>query len=460
MMSTGAPPYSRPTQRDSTFKYIINGKTEEVLKHWRRLPLISQDCLDCMKQIFKWEKDRISMDELIKHPFVDLEGEIMAQTLDTEHAFDRIQGFLTQYHVKYALPSHLRQMEDDSKESEKVIAIKSEMADPGAKYKIAKFGEDCKEILKLGPHRLLNDLQYILQNIHIRRAVTAYNGLSMDKATINQAASTLLPIYKRPKDDADDVKESDNTNVKPKLDTNDDQIQKFAAVYKNLVNQLKGQPFIQSENSMILRRCFRNRKESEASNASLIAVYGKENDAVFNDAKHRMSMQIMDRIYCYFAYAHDLGFAFRDDEIEEIEAALKGGDDQKDDEKEETEIMDRGHHRALLKVKGMLQMKKAQIAKTKYGKQVHEVMAQRKIKFCSSSINFMVDEAKKGRHDPQSLSPKIAVVRFAGIKSKMQEYLAHIKVEWVHHVDTLALCFNVNCSVHMFYRMSYQTHHR
>ena len=467
-MSTGAPPYKRATSRDPTFNYIVNGMLESVLKHWKRLPLISKDCLDCMKKIFKWEKDRITMEELIKHPFVDLEGEIMAQSLDTEHAFDRIQGFLTHYHVKYALPSHLGQLhpnqsdkanDSNGTKGQPLISIQTEMADPDAEKALPKFGEDCKEITRRGPKGLLDDLQHILQNINTRNGVqptstvtnTGSKGLSMDKATIDQAAATdaqgtLSPVNKRPKDDTtlspnvpkldtdsetvDSISgiESNNTSEKPKVlgtenNPNSDEVQQFAAVYRNLVDGLKGQPFIQSQNSMILRRCFRNREECEASNELLIEVYGRENDAVFNDAKQRMSMQIMDRIYCYFAYAHDLGFAFRDDEMEEIEKALKGGDDQK----EEAESMDR----ALLKVKGLLKMKKMQMAKTKYGKQVHEVMARRKIKFCSSSLNFMVEEATKGRHDPQSLSPGITVVRFAGIKSKMQEYLSQIKVKWV-----------------------------
>ena len=77
MMSVGAPPYKRPAQRDAAFNYIINGMLEDILKHWKRLSLISKDCLNCMERIFKWERERISMAELIKHPFVDLESEIM-----------------------------------------------------------------------------------------------------------------------------------------------------------------------------------------------------------------------------------------------------------------------------------------------------------------------------------------------------------------------------------------------
>ena len=79
MMSIGAPPYKRATRSNPAFSWIIGGRLADVLKHWKRLHLISKDCLNCMERIFKWERDRITIAELIKHPFVDLETEIMKQ---------------------------------------------------------------------------------------------------------------------------------------------------------------------------------------------------------------------------------------------------------------------------------------------------------------------------------------------------------------------------------------------
>eukprot|EP01084_Bolivina_argentea_P245733 411347_1 len=69
----GAPPYTKPSKKDMSFNFIIKGKLNVILLHWKRLNLISKDALDCMNKIFKWEKDRITMEELLCHPFVDLE---------------------------------------------------------------------------------------------------------------------------------------------------------------------------------------------------------------------------------------------------------------------------------------------------------------------------------------------------------------------------------------------------
>lgn len=72
MMLVGAPPYKRATLSDAGFNYIINGELMEVLTYWNRLSLISADALDLMERIFKWERERITMAELVCHPFVAL----------------------------------------------------------------------------------------------------------------------------------------------------------------------------------------------------------------------------------------------------------------------------------------------------------------------------------------------------------------------------------------------------
>ena len=118
-----------------------------------------------------------------------------------------------------------------------------------------------------------------------------------------------------------------------------------------------------------------------------------------------------------------MGFAFRDDEVLEIEKALKAQEEEQDVD------------RALLKVKGLLLLKKKAMEKTKYGQLIYEVLARRKIKFCTSSIHFMVEKATTGRHDPRSLVPERAVRLFQDIRNKMEKYLVHIKVKWMDQTE-------------------------
>jgi len=73
MMLIGAPPYDVPTTNNPAFSFILNGRLEDVLKHWKRLRHVTKEALDVMVKIFKKEKDRISMDDLRKHQFVELD---------------------------------------------------------------------------------------------------------------------------------------------------------------------------------------------------------------------------------------------------------------------------------------------------------------------------------------------------------------------------------------------------
>jgi len=70
MMLCGAPPYTKPTLKDPAFKYIIKGRLKDVLSHWKRLRLVTVDALDLIDKCIKFEKDRIKMDKLLKHPFI------------------------------------------------------------------------------------------------------------------------------------------------------------------------------------------------------------------------------------------------------------------------------------------------------------------------------------------------------------------------------------------------------
>jgi serine/threonine protein kinase len=73
MMLIGAPPYQLPSPSNPAFNFIVNGRLRDVLKHWKRLRCVNKDALDLLNKIFKYESKRISMDEILKHPFVNLQ---------------------------------------------------------------------------------------------------------------------------------------------------------------------------------------------------------------------------------------------------------------------------------------------------------------------------------------------------------------------------------------------------
>eukprot|EP01084_Bolivina_argentea_P183653 316868_1 len=81
MCLVGSPPYARPivkrhardTKGDSGLTFLIHGRIETILTAWKRIWMVSDDAMDLLKKIFKFEDKRISMNELLCHPFVGLE---------------------------------------------------------------------------------------------------------------------------------------------------------------------------------------------------------------------------------------------------------------------------------------------------------------------------------------------------------------------------------------------------
>jgi len=69
MMLIGAPPYQAPQPQNAAFGYFVSGRIADVLKHWKRLRLITVDALDLLNKMFRYENTRISLDEVLKHKF-------------------------------------------------------------------------------------------------------------------------------------------------------------------------------------------------------------------------------------------------------------------------------------------------------------------------------------------------------------------------------------------------------
>merc|ERR1712228_40063 len=172
MMLVGAPPYKRANQRDAAFNYIISGMLEDVLKHWKRLRLISKDALDCMEKIFKWEKDRITMEQLIAHPFVDLGHLLNVPDKPSVSSYLRISDVVKEYHNRYALPMQSQHDGNggdndtndnkDNDEEEPLIKFTTDALGKSDKLVLPTFVNACKEILKYGNVRLLDDFNHIL----------------------------------------------------------------------------------------------------------------------------------------------------------------------------------------------------------------------------------------------------------------------------------------------------------
>jgi len=72
MMLIGAPPFPMPSPQNHAFNFIVNGRLKDVLKHWKRLRLVNEEALDLLNKIFVYESKRITMDDILKHPFVNL----------------------------------------------------------------------------------------------------------------------------------------------------------------------------------------------------------------------------------------------------------------------------------------------------------------------------------------------------------------------------------------------------
>jgi len=79
MMLIGAPPYEVPTKNSPAFHFIVTGQLRKVLLHWRRLRHVTEDALDLLTKIFRYQDERISMENLLKHPFIQLDSDPLRQ---------------------------------------------------------------------------------------------------------------------------------------------------------------------------------------------------------------------------------------------------------------------------------------------------------------------------------------------------------------------------------------------
>eukprot|EP01083_Nonionella_stella_P162134 531975_1 len=70
MMLVGAPIYQIPHSHNAAFNYMIHGKLVAILKHWKRLRIVTVDALDLLNRILVYEPKRITLDQIQQHPFL------------------------------------------------------------------------------------------------------------------------------------------------------------------------------------------------------------------------------------------------------------------------------------------------------------------------------------------------------------------------------------------------------
>eukprot|EP00483_Globobulimina_turgida_P008787 UN08805 len=81
-MLTGKAPYTKPdivsdltdmhSDGDVALTYLLNGKIDLILRKQNKRWMVNDVAIDLMKRIFTLEKNRISMEEVLSHPFVGL----------------------------------------------------------------------------------------------------------------------------------------------------------------------------------------------------------------------------------------------------------------------------------------------------------------------------------------------------------------------------------------------------
>ena len=69
MMLLGIPPWNIPAESETIYRMIKAGRIRDVIIYNNKKNMISNDALDLLIRFFKPEKERIYLDQVLKHPF-------------------------------------------------------------------------------------------------------------------------------------------------------------------------------------------------------------------------------------------------------------------------------------------------------------------------------------------------------------------------------------------------------
>merc|ERR1712233_295543 len=98
-----------------------------------------------MEKMLKWEKERITMEQLVCHPFVGLSHLLKRNNADYEHSYIRIKTAMKAYHDQYAV---LMQAQFDKKKDENsksgdnvtaLISFKTDALSQSDKFMLPQF---------------------------------------------------------------------------------------------------------------------------------------------------------------------------------------------------------------------------------------------------------------------------------------------------------------------------------
>ena len=71
MMLTGLPLYNKPSSDDEYFYNVKNGFLREMIRSWNMEDMIPDNGYELFKLIFKKEKHRCSIDDILSHEFLN-----------------------------------------------------------------------------------------------------------------------------------------------------------------------------------------------------------------------------------------------------------------------------------------------------------------------------------------------------------------------------------------------------
>ena len=100
IMIFGDYPYNIPNENDLKFKWIINGYLKKYLISYKKLRLIDENAFDLLHKILKWERNRITIDQILKHKFITTKYQQygmkkFAKNVLTDFGFTKYQDSMT-----------------------------------------------------------------------------------------------------------------------------------------------------------------------------------------------------------------------------------------------------------------------------------------------------------------------------------------------------------------------------
>ena len=73
MLVTGLAPWRVADKSDETYCYILKHGLSKLFHAWNLMDYVDANILDLMQSIFQYEKNRISLDKIMRHPWMKVQ---------------------------------------------------------------------------------------------------------------------------------------------------------------------------------------------------------------------------------------------------------------------------------------------------------------------------------------------------------------------------------------------------